>query len=129
CVFNKHEIVMCRKFLKDEQKICEISSNTGKNIVYDTANYRLIMVINYSDWMYQGRFRNDMDINEKIKLGNTFGQYDSGYPVFISGGSIKIAYHPDMTQVNSIQAFSQMVIDQIMDKIPKVKDEDVEDEI
>ncbi|CAG8848004.1 36941_t:CDS:2, partial [Racocetra persica] len=115
CVFNEHKIVMCRKFLKDEQKICEISSNTDENIVYDTANYRLIM-------MYQGRFRIDMDINEKIKLGNIFGQYDSGYPVFISGGSIEIAYHPDLTQVNNIQAFSKMVVDQIMDKIPKVKD-------
>ncbi|CAG8847828.1 1081_t:CDS:1, partial [Racocetra persica] len=69
-------------------------------------------------------FRTDMEINDKIKLGNIFGQYDPGYLVFISGGSIEIAYHPDMTQVNSIQVFSQMVVDQIMDKISKVKDED-----
>ncbi|CAG8846095.1 14829_t:CDS:1, partial [Racocetra persica] len=119
CVFNDHDIVMCRNFLKEEQKTCEISNNTDKNIVYDTANYRLIMVINYSDWMYQGRFRTDMDINDKIKLGDRFEQLDSGYPVFISDGNIEIAYHPDMTNVNNIQTFSKMVVDQIMDKIPK----------
>ncbi|CAG8826142.1 7417_t:CDS:2, partial [Racocetra persica] len=84
CVFNEHEIVMCRKFLKEEQKTCEISNNTG-------------------------RFRDtNMDINDKIKLEDTFGEYDSGYLVFISDGSINIAYYPDLTQVNSIQAFSQM---------------------
>ncbi|CAG8759417.1 27454_t:CDS:2, partial [Racocetra persica] len=77
CVFNEHEIVMCRKFLKEEQKTCEISSNTDENIVYDTANYRLIM------------------------LGTPHGQYDSGYPVFISGGNIEIAYYPDLTQVSN----------------------------
>ncbi|CAG8807152.1 23935_t:CDS:2, partial [Racocetra persica] len=66
CVFNKHEIVMCRKFLKDEQKTCEISNNT---------------------------------------VGKTFGHYDSGYPVFILDGN------------------------QIMDKIPKVKDEDGDEDV
>ncbi|CAG8752047.1 148_t:CDS:2 [Racocetra persica] len=76
CVFNEHEIVICRKFLKEEQKTCKISNNTDENIVYDTANYRLII------------------------LEDTFGEYDSDYPVFILGGSIDIAYHPDLTQVN-----------------------------
>ncbi|CAG8831647.1 7134_t:CDS:1, partial [Racocetra persica] len=109
CVFNEHEIVMCKKFLKEKQKTCEISSNTGENVVYDTANYRLIIVINYLEWMYQERFRADMDINNKIKLGETFEQLDSGYPVFISGGNIEIAYHPDLTQISSIQAFSKIV--------------------
>ncbi|CAG8848388.1 30899_t:CDS:1, partial [Racocetra persica] len=110
---------MCKKFLKEEQKTCEISSNTGENVVYDTTNYRLIMVINYSDWMYQGRFRIDMPINKKIKLGTLHSQYDSGYPVFISGGNIEIAYYPDLTQISSIQTFSRLVVDQIIDKIPK----------
>ncbi|CAG8832998.1 21526_t:CDS:2, partial [Racocetra persica] len=54
------------------------------------------------DWMYQGYFRDiNMGINDKIKLGDTFGEHDLGYPVFISGESIEIAYHPDLTQVNN----------------------------
>ncbi|CAG8839169.1 19673_t:CDS:1, partial [Racocetra persica] len=118
CIFNDYVIIMCRLFLKEEQKICEISNNDNERIVYNTGNYRLIMVIDYMDWMYQSHIE-AQNIDDKIDLGDMFERYNSGHPVMISGGSIEVAYHPDMTDVNNIHTFSQIVVDQIMDKMPK----------
>ena len=41
---------MCREFLKDEQEVCVTNRNDNENIVYDTANYRFIMIIDYIDF-------------------------------------------------------------------------------
>ncbi|CAG8825066.1 30312_t:CDS:2, partial [Racocetra persica] len=103
CIFNDYVIIMCRPFLKEKQKTCEILNNDNESIIYNTENYRVIMVIDYMDWMYQGRIKDGGDIadNDKIELGDTFERYNSGYPVMISGGSIEVAYHPDMTNINN----------------------------
>ncbi|CAG8824444.1 6959_t:CDS:1 [Racocetra persica] len=120
CVFNDHEIIMCRSFLKEEQKICEISDNDNESTIYNTGNYRIIMVIDYMDWMYQSRIKDDdIAVDDKIDLGDTFERNNSGHPVMISSGSIEVSYHPNLTQVNSIEAFSQMVANRIIDKIPR----------
>ncbi|CAG8847530.1 29777_t:CDS:2, partial [Racocetra persica] len=83
CIFSDHEIIMCRSFLKEEQKIY-------------------------------------IEDDDKINLGDAFERYNSGYPVMISGGTIEVSYHPDMTDVNNITTFSQMVVTQIMDNIDKI---------
>ncbi|CAG8820064.1 20886_t:CDS:1, partial [Racocetra persica] len=121
CIFNDHVIIMCRPFLKEEQKTCEISNNDNESTIYNTGNYRLIMVIDYMDWMYQSRIKaEDIEDDDKIDLRDTFERYNTGIPVMISGGSIEVAYHPDMTDVKNIHTFSQMVVTQIMDNIDKI---------
>ncbi|CAG8754319.1 14208_t:CDS:2 [Cetraspora pellucida] len=83
--FNNHIITMCRRFAKDEKKVCILSKGTNENIIYNTANLRLIIIINYIDYLYQLNVRNkDMPYNDKLKLGVNPGDRGTGYPVFFT---------------------------------------------
>ncbi|CAG8833081.1 10954_t:CDS:1, partial [Cetraspora pellucida] len=116
CTFNNHVITMCRRFAKDEEKVCILSKGTNENIIYNTANLRLIMIIDYMDHLYQLNVRNkDMLYNDKLKLGVNPGDGETGYPVFFTNGFIEIAYTLDYQNYSSMQMMTQHLKTELTD--------------
>ncbi|CAG8625412.1 4970_t:CDS:2 [Cetraspora pellucida] len=135
CAFNDHVITMCRKFSKDEEKVCILSKETGESIIYNTANLRLILIIDYMDFLYQLNVRKkDMPYSEKIKLGEDATKEGTGYPVFFTDGFIEIAYTLDYQNYSSMQMMTQQLKTELTDAVKelikdKIKEEEEIDDV
>lgn len=127
CLFQSHEITMCREFDKNEQNVCVLSRNTDENIVYDTANYRFMMIIDYMDFLYQSKLLNtDLSEERKLELGDKYNinNGNSGIPVFFTSGIIEIAFAPDIKEYQTIEAMTDMMSDRILEKFQALQKKD-----
>ncbi|CAG8655220.1 24537_t:CDS:2 [Cetraspora pellucida] len=88
CTFNNHVITMCRRFAKDEKKVCILSKGTNKNIIYNTAN-----------------------LYANLEDGGT------GYSVFFTNGFIKIAYTLNYQNYLSMQMMTQHLKTELTDAV------------
>ena len=108
------EFYMCFKFDKGNNTVCILSSEEISATITDSANFALILVVNYMDWMYKNRRlrvqlpqTDQRFLTEKnsLYLGSEFsikaGQ--TGIPVLISNSSIKIAYKYNQKLENYIE--------------------------
>jgi hypothetical protein len=116
CALKDHVITMCRLFKKGEKQIC-MTSNDNNTPIYDTGNYRLLILIDYLDWMYQLRVVDERE--DAISFGHTIDNNsgDSGMPAFFSGSTIEISYVPDVSSYRSIGAISDVIATQVIRKV------------
>jgi len=132
CWFNHHTITMCRKFTKDEEKVCILSQETGESIIYNTANLRFIILVDYMDFLYQTNINNkEMPYSEKIKLGNDATAGGAGIPVFFTKGLLEVAYTPDSANYSTMEKMAETLKNEILEGVldgikarNDVKDED-----
>ena len=108
------EFYICFKFDKSNNIVCILSSEEISATITDSANFVLILVVNYMDWMYKNRrLRAQLPqadqrfLTEKnsLYLGSEFsikaGQ--TGISVLISNSSIEIAYKYDQKLENYVE--------------------------
>ncbi|CAG8787756.1 17_t:CDS:1, partial [Cetraspora pellucida] len=117
CVFKDHTVTICRKFSKEEENVCILSQNAEESIIYNTGNYRLFIIVDYMNFLYQAHLNNnDILDNDKIKLGTLFGQLNSGYPVYFTKFEVEVAYAPTLENYKNLSMFAENISDRILEK-------------
>ncbi|RIB06665.1 hypothetical protein C2G38_2046622 [Gigaspora rosea] len=103
CLLKESNFYMCYKFDKNEQNVCLHTEVEGEATVSDTANFAFIIVVDYMPGFYKiRRLRATLPGEDNRRLTNqasyflgsefSFAGGQTGLPVFISDGSIEIAY-------------------------------------
>ena len=107
CLLKDWNFYMCYKFPKDEMRVCKLEEeDEGDSTIFDTANFAFIIAVDYMPGFFKirklrtklpnndARFINDQ---ASYLLGTqfSFGGGQTGIPVYMSGGSIEIAYRYD----------------------------------
>ncbi|CAG8551930.1 12951_t:CDS:2 [Cetraspora pellucida] len=122
CVFKPHIVTICREFEKEEKDVCILSTNTNESIIYNIANYRLFIIVDYMDDLYQACLNSDtISVNEKINLGTPYGGFNAGYPVYFTKFEAEIAYAPAVKNHKNLSAFAENVEDS-NEQIPDEED-------
>ena len=111
--------------MKDKQEVCVTNRNKNENIVYETANYKFIMIIDYIDFLYQSKLLN-IDISEewKLELGETYGitEGNSEISAFFTSGLIETTYIPNIKGQLTFEVMTTMYSEQMFDKFKKELD-------
>ncbi|CAG8583140.1 21443_t:CDS:2 [Cetraspora pellucida] len=111
------------------KNVCILSQNENESIIYNTANYRLFIIVDYMNSLYQSRLNNDkINADNKILLDEIFGDLNSGYSVYFTKFEIEIAYAPALENYKNLTMFSQNLSDQIIERIKELQKTEVKTE-
>ena len=107
CLLKDWNFYMCYKFPKEETRVCKLEEeDEGDSNTFDTANFAFIIAVDYMPGFFKmRRLRSKLPNNDErfipdqttYLLGEqfSFSAGQTGVPVYMSDGSIEIAYRYD----------------------------------